>query len=52
LQRELEDAEDRAESVTKSILHSRRSSVSKWVQSFLVWFYWLELSRGQDIWNL
>ena len=34
LQRELEDAEDRAESVTKSILHSRRSSVSKWVQLF------------------
>jgi len=29
LQRELEDAEDRAESVTKSFLSSRRSSVSK-----------------------
>lgn len=29
LQRELEDAEDRAESVTKTFLHSRRGSVSK-----------------------
>lgn len=29
LQRELEDAEDRAESVTKSILNSRRSSISR-----------------------